>query len=176
MKTSDIKLCFTGTINEQNVRDFIDDFRNRIEENPQSSGLTIYISSPGGNIDLAFTLFNFIKFLGCPVTTVNSSHVFSAAIILFAAGDRRICIPSAKFYFHAVTKNLNGNFTAQYLLREAKEITLDSDKITSLLSDISNKNKSYWKRLLRKGSWLSPLKAQEVGLVNEISNLEQKIF
>ena len=176
MKTSDITLCFTGTINEQNVRDFISELRNRIKENPQGSALTIYISSPGGSVDLAFALFSFLKLLGCRVTTVNSSHVFSAANILFAAGDRRRCFSSANFYFHAVTKNLNGNFTAQYLLREAKGLALDSDKIASVLSDISNKNKSYWKRLMRKGSWLSPLKAREVGLVNEISNLEQKIF
>ena len=120
MKNEDIKVHFTDSIDEKNVRTFINEIKNLNEKNPNSDSLTIYISSSGGNVDIAVELFNFIKLLDCKVRTVNMSCVNSAAIIIFAAGEERIGLPSSSFYVHSVTKNLDGEFTAADLLREAK--------------------------------------------------------
>ena len=169
MKNLDVKISFTGSVNEENVRTFINEIKNSVEKNPESNSMIIYISSPGGNVDIAVELFNFLKLLDCTITTVNISCVNSAAIIIFAAGTERICLPCSSFYVHSVTKNLNGDFTADDLLREVKEMSANTNKIASILESASNKNKSYWKRLMRKGCLLTPQKAKEVGLVNDIS-------
>ncbi len=169
MKNLDIKISFTGSVNEKNVRAFITEIKNLVEKNPESNSLTIYISSPGGNVDIAVELFNFLKLLECKITTVNISCVNSAAVIIFAAGTERICLPCSSFYVHSVTKNLNGTFTAADLLREVKEMSANTDKIASILESASNKNKSYWKRLMRKGCLLTSQKARELGLINDIS-------
>ena len=169
MKNTNIKISFTGGVNEENVRAFINEIKNLIEKNPESDSLTIYISSQGGNVDIAVELFNFLKLLDCKVTTVNISCVNSAAIIIFAAGAERISLPCSSFYVHSVTKNLNGNFTASDLLREAKEMKANTDRIATILESASNKNKTYWKRLMGKGCLLTPQKAKELGLVNDIS-------
>ena len=172
MENADIKIYFTGNINEENVRAFIAEIKNLNEKFPNSNSLTIYISSPGGNVDIAIELFNFLKLLDCAITTVNISCVNSAAIIIFAAGTERICLPCSSFYVHSITKSLNGNFTAADLLREVKEMNANTDKIASILAGISNKNKSYWKSLMRRGCLLTPQKAKELGIINVISNCE----
>ena len=172
MNNADITISFTGSINEKNVREFISEIKNLNEKFPESSSLTIYISSPGGNVDIAVELFNFLKLLDCKIQTVNMSCVNSAAIIIFAAGTERICLPCSSFYVHSITKNLNGTFTADDLLREAKEMTANTDKVATILANTSNKNKSYWKRLMRKGCLLTSQKAKELGLVNDISEYE----
>ena len=169
MENEDIKINFTGNVNEENVRNFINEIKNLIEKNPESTSLTIYISSSGGNVDIAVELFNFLKLLDCTVRTVNVSCVNSAAIIIFAAGTERISLPCSSFYVHSVSKHLNGNYTADDLLREAKEMTANTDKVVTILANISNKNKSYWKRLMKKGCLLTSQKAKELGLVNDIS-------
>lgn len=169
MRNTDIKISFTGSVNEENVRAFINEIKILVEKNPDSTALTVYISSPGGNVDIAVELFHFLKLLDCKVRTVNISCVNSAAIIIFAAGAERISLPCSSFYVHAVTKNLNGNFTADDLLREAREMSANTDKIATILADISNKNKSYWKRLMRRGYLLTAQKAKELGLVHDIS-------
>lgn len=169
MKNTNIKINFTGGVNEENVRTFINKIKNLVEKNPEIDSLTIYISSQGGNVDIAIELFNFLKLLDCKITTVNISCVNSAAIVIFAAGAERISLPCSSFYVHSVTKNLNGNFTAADLLREVKEMTANTDKIATILESASNKNKSYWKRLMRKGCLLNSQKAKELGLVNDIS-------
>lgn len=169
MNNADIKISFTGSVNEENVRIFITEIKNLVEKNPDATSLTIYISSPGGNVDIAVELFNFLKLLDCTIRTVNISCVNSAAIIIFAAGTERISLPCSSFYVHSITKNLNGDFTADDLLREAKEMNANTDKVATILAQTSNKNKSYWKRLMRKGCLLTSQKAKELGLVHDIS-------
>ena len=169
MNNTDITISFTGSVNEENVRTFINEIKNLNEKFPDSTSLIIYISSPGGNVDIAVELFNFLKLLDCTVRTINISCVNSAAIIIFAAGTERICLPCSSFYVHSITKNLNGNFTATDLFREAKEMTANTNKVATILAGVSNKNKSYWKRLMRKGCLLTSQKAQELGLINDIS-------
>ncbi|MBQ3452362.1 MAG: ATP-dependent Clp protease proteolytic subunit, partial [Selenomonadaceae bacterium] len=119
MNNEDIKISFTGSVNEENVRAFINEIKNLTENFPDSTALTVYISSPGGNVDIAVEIFNFLKLLDCKVRMVNTSCVNSAAIIIFAAGEERISLPCSSFYVHSITKELNGNFTADDLLREA---------------------------------------------------------
>lgn len=169
MNNADIKISFTGSVNEENVRIFITEIKNLVEKNPDATSLTIYISSPGGNVDIAVELFHFLKLLDCTIRTVNISCVNSAAIIIFAAGTERISLPCSSFYVHSITKNLNGDFTADDLLREAKEMNANTDKVATILAQTSNKNKSYWKRLMRKGCLLTSQKAKELGLVHDIS-------
>ncbi len=167
-----MKISFTSSVNEENVRALVTEIKNLTAQNPENTSLTIYMSSPGGNVDIAVELFNFLKLLDCKVRTVNTSYVNSAAIIIFAAGKERISLPCSSFYVHSITKNLNGNFTADDLLREAKEIAANTDKIATILAGISNKHKSYWKRLMKKGYLLTPQKAKELGLVNDILECE----
>lgn len=169
MNNADTTISFTGNVNEENVRSFIHEIKNLTEKFPESGSLTIYISSPGGSVDIAVELFNFLKLLDCNVRTVNISCVNSAAIIIFAAGDERVSLPCSSFYVHSITKHLNGDFTAVDLLREVKEMSANTDKIATILANVSNKNKSYWKRLMRKGCLLTSQKAKELGLVHDIS-------
>ena len=164
-----MKISFTGSVNEENVRAFVNEIKTLTEKFPNATKLTIYISSPGGSVDIAVELFNFLKLLDCKIRTVNMSCVNSAAVIIFAAGEERISLPCSSFYVHSVTKNLNGDFTADDLLREAKEILANTDKVASILAHASNKNKSYRKRLMRKGCLLTSRKAKELGLVHDIS-------
>ena len=169
MKNADIKINFTGNVNEENVRIFINEIKCLIEKNSEILSLTIYISSPGGNVDIAVELFHFLKLLDCKIRTVNMSCVNSAAIIIFAAGEERISLPCSSFYVHSITKNLNGDFTADDLSREAKEIMANTDKVSTILAHTTKKNKAYWKRLMKKGYLLTSKKAKELGLVNDIS-------
>ena len=128
MENKNIKISFIGSISEENVQKLIDEIKKLNEKFLESTELTIYIPSPGGSVDIAVELFNFLKLLDCKITTVNLSCVNSAAIIIFAAGDERICLPCSSFYVHSITKNLNRDFTAADLLREVKEMLANTDK------------------------------------------------
>ncbi|NDW10128.1 ATP-dependent Clp protease proteolytic subunit [Dysgonomonas sp. 520] len=50
----------------------------------------VKINSVGGDLDVAFSIYNYLKNLDKPVTTECSENCASAASIIFLAGDRRI--------------------------------------------------------------------------------------
>lgn len=162
-----IEVDFKGEINDENVRRFIDDIKDEIDVKPDSNTLNLYISSPGGNVDMAVELYNFLRLLNHKVRTINMSYVNSAAVVVFAAGEERISLTCSSFYVHSVTKKLNGIFTVKDLLREANEMSNNTEKIAKILAKSSNKNKSYWKQLMNKGYMLTAQKAKELGFIND---------
>ena len=168
----DMHLNFFGKIDEDNVRKFICDLKEVNQHHLDSMNLSIYISSPGGNVDMAIEIYHFLRLLDCQIRTVNISCVNSASMILFAAGKERFCLPNASFYVHSITKKLDGIFTSDDLIREAKEIENNTEKVAGILMESSNKNKAYWKRIMKKGCLLTSQKAEKIGLVNMIGEQE----
>ena len=48
-----ITITFSGQINVQSVKEFIESIKNLNIKNPDSNKLVVYISSPGGDVELA---------------------------------------------------------------------------------------------------------------------------
>lgn len=164
MDSKNITITFSDHINADSIHLFIDKLEKINEEKTGADKLIIQISSLGGDVDMAIELFNFIRTLDCHVKMVNTSYVNSAAIIVFLAGDERICLPGSSFYVHAITKQLNGNYSAGVLIKEVREMNANTEKVSSLFEMRTKKNKSYWKRLMRKGQMITKDKALELGL------------
>ena len=66
------------------VRMFINEIKNLIEKFPDSTALTVYISSPGGNVDIAVELFHFLKLLDC-------THTDGEYLLCKLCGDNNLC-------------------------------------------------------------------------------------
>jgi ATP-dependent protease ClpP protease subunit len=105
--------------------------------------------------------------LDCEITTINTSYVNSAGIIIFLAGSKRVGLEGASFFVHSVTKKLSGEFNYFELEREVKELQVNTNKISHLLEINTHKNSKYWKSLMKKGVVISTIKALEIGLITE---------
>lgn len=173
---NNIAISFSDYINTDSVKAFISKLIRVNEEMPNSDVLTISISSAGGDIDVAIELYNFIRSLDCKVRMINTSYVNSAAVIVFLAGEERVCLHSSSFYVHSVSKRLNGDYTATELMREVREIRTNTEKIAELLADSSKKNKSYWKQMMMKGFIISAKKSIELGLSHKIERPDRGIL
>ena len=68
----------------------------------------IFISSSGGDLDMAIASHAFLKLLKCPLTTIALGKVHSAAIFPFLAGKERLAVPTARFMVHGSTWSLRG--------------------------------------------------------------------
>lgn len=168
MENESLKITFSELINPSSVKNFIGVLEKLCTEHPDAKSLTINISSPGGDVDVAIELFHFLRELDCKIQTVNTSYVNSAAVIIYLAGDVRTCHSGSTFYIHSISKRLKGNYDVQSLLKEAKEITVNTDIVTTLLEQRTGKNKRYWKTLMSKGSILKAKQAVNIGLASTI--------
>lgn len=170
MRDNVINISFTETINVTTTRTFIELLCKEIYDNPDASKVNVYMSTPGGDVELAIEMYNFISSLDCHVTTINTSFVNSAGILIYLAGKERICMPASSFYVHSVTKKLNGIFTFKELEREVQEIKGNTKKIITLLERNTLKPSSYWKTKMQKGVIIAADNAVKLGLAHVLRN------
>lgn len=162
------KINFSDSINPLSIKSFIHTLEDLCAQYPEAKTLLINISSPGGDVDVAIELFHFLRNLDCEIQTVNTSYVNSAAVLIYLAGDVRICHSGSTFYIHSISKRLKGVYDVQSLLREAKEISANTDIVTTLLEQRTKKGKRYWKNLMSKGCILKAGQAVKSGLASII--------
>lgn len=165
-----IKINFSNSINATTVNAFIQNLESLCELYPNAVVLSINISSPGGDVDVAIELFYFLRSINCKIQTVNTSYVNSAAILVYLAGDERICHSGSTFYVHSISKRLKGVFDIKMLLNEVKEMSVNTDIVATLLEQRTKKEKGYWKRMMSKGCIVNADQALKLGLALSIIN------
>ena len=64
--------------------------------------ITVFINSPGGEIFSGFAIFDMLKFVSCPVTTIVTGFAASMGSVLSLAADkgRRFAMPQSKIMIH----------------------------------------------------------------------------
>lgn len=164
MQNKVVQLNFRGQINSETAKKFIDNLKESLHHTPDFEELEIYLSSSGGMVDIAIELYNFICQLNCKTTIINTSCINSAAIIIYLAGDKRICLPASTFYIHKIFKHLDGDYGTNELLGELNEMKSNEERIANLLATHTNKNKSFWKAAMKKGVIISSNMAAKYGL------------
>jgi len=115
---------------------FVDTFAY-LKENSKEDTLVVPISSPGGDDDAAWTIYKILTSFNKKVYTVGYSGVYSSAVNIFMAGEKRYVFSDTSFLFHPVT--LVSEKGEQRAIHQVKEDIL-SDKIASnLFKDILKK-------------------------------------
>ena len=62
--------------------------------------ITMYIHSPGGEVNSGFAIYDTMQLLSCPIRTVCVGDASSMAALLFAAGDTRCILPHSRVMIH----------------------------------------------------------------------------
>lgn len=88
-----------GTIDAASVYSLCRQLRWLQEEEPESE-ITMYINSPGGEVDSGLALYDVMQGVSCPVRTVCLGTAASMAALLFASGSRREILPHGRVMIH----------------------------------------------------------------------------
>lgn len=62
--------------------------------------VTLYINSPGGEVQSGLALYDVMQAMSCPVRTVCLGMAASMAALLFIAGDERWMLPHSRLMIH----------------------------------------------------------------------------
>lgn len=163
-------LTYSGEINEFDVMDFISEL-----EYVRGLGLPkiiIILSSPGGEVHAALGLYDHLCGIidsGTAVEVrVQGQAASAASMIVLQAASRRIATPNSWIHLHEASGWVGGASNSQihdthlYM----KEI---SEKIYGILSAKTGMTIDEVVHLIeRKELWLTPTKAKELNLIDEI--------
>lgn len=99
-----------GEVNAESVNSLIAQIRylNRLDDEKE---ITIYINSPGGEVQSGLALYDVMQAVKCPIRTVCIGTAASMGALLFASGDKRDILPHARVMIHdpLVINGISGN-------------------------------------------------------------------
>jgi ATP-dependent Clp protease protease subunit len=130
--------------------------------------ITMYINCPGGDADSGFGIYDCMRLIRAPITTVCMGLAASAAIIIFLGGKqgRRFSLPNSRFLIHQPSSQAQGQ--ASDLEITAKEILKTRDKYNEIIAaEIGIKSEAIVKDAHRD-FWLSAQEAVEYKLADKL--------
>lgn len=130
----------------------------------------LMISSPGGSVFHGLSVHNYLRGIGVPVTTYNFGSVDSIGVIIFCAGQERICVPHARFLIHGVSLTFNGQMTfdEKGLDEHLKSIKIDASNIAKVIADTTGKKLDEVEHSMLERTTLNPHQAKDFGLVTKV--------
>ncbi len=132
----------------------------------------ILISSPGGSVIHGMSAYNYLKGLPASVTTHNFGSVDSIGIVLYCAGSKRLSVPQARFLFHGVNVQFQGqqNLDEKLLEERLKGLRIDMENIAKVIAANTGKSARDATDAMFERITLNPEEARSWGLVHEIQS------
>jgi ATP-dependent Clp protease protease subunit len=141
-----------------------------LESQDPDKEIQLYINSPGGSISAGMAIYDTMKFIKCPVSTICIGMCASMAAVLLASGEkgRRIALPHSKIMIHQPL--INGHFQDQAtnLEIEAAEMERIRKMLNELLADATGKDVSVIEKDTDRNNYMDALSAMEYGLVDKV--------
>lgn len=136
-------------------------------ENPKRE-ISFYINSPGGVVTSGFAIYDTMRFITSPVSTLCMGTAGSMASFLLASGTpgRRIALPNASVVLHQPLGGFRGQ--ASDIERHAEDILKLKRRMTGLYAQHCNQTEAEVERVLDRDFFFTAQEAKEWGLVDHV--------
>lgn len=157
------------SIQKKPVEKFISTCNEAIQKySPEN--LHILFSSPGGNINLAFVLYAYLRAIPLNIIMHGAGVIDSCAINVFLAGNQRFASKGATFLLHSATRSFtkDSSYTIDQLHSELVSLQEDQKKVLENILDNTTYTPDDLKRSIMLGLTLNTEQAKEKGIITEI--------
>jgi len=140
--------------------------------------ITFVINSPGGSVDSGFAIWDQIKMITSPVTTLITGLAASMGSILSlsASPGKRFATPNSRIMIHQ--PSINGVIRGQAtdLDIQAKEILKTRGALVALYVKATGKDPKIIEKAIDRDSWMSAKEALEFGLLDKVVNSYKEVM
>lgn len=130
--------------------------------------ITLYINSPGGDVDGGFAIYDTVRYLLSPVRIIGVGLVASAAALVFLSVDRenRLAFEHSSYLIHQPLSGMKGVETDIQI--HARQLERLKALLNSIIAEATDKSVDEIARLTERDYWLSSKEAVEFGLASRI--------
>lgn len=141
-----------------------------LERQDNSKEVTIYISSPGGEVISGLAVFDIITMMKAPVRTVCIGTAASMGAILFLAGQKREMLPHTQLMIHdpSYCHNDIGGRKPHEIQHELDKLNEVRKSLAGIISDKTGKSLREIYKLTANDTFFSAQEAVEYGLATKI--------
>ncbi len=132
--------------------------------------ILLVINSPGGSVDSGFALWDMIKMISAPVTTLVMGLAASMGSILSLAADKgkRYATTHSRIMIHQplIGGTIYGQATDLEI--QAKEIIKTRELLVQIYVESTGKSQKQIEKSLDRDTWMSAAEAKEYGLLDHV--------
>lgn len=131
--------------------------------------ITLYINSPGGEINSGIALYDCLCIMQAPVRTVCIGIAASMGALIFLAGDRRAMLPHTKLMIYdPYYAGGPSNQKPLEMEKRLQDLMKIRDTICEIISERTGKEKQKVQEITQYDSYFDAHEALEFGLATEI--------
>lgn len=136
------------------------------------------INSPGGSVDSGLAIWDQIKMITSPVTTLVTGLAASmgSVLSLSAAPSRRFATPNARIMIHQPMIGSVIQGQASDLEIQAKEMLKTRNHLIQFYMDATGKDFATIERAIDRDTWFDAQEAMDFGLLDGIVNSYDKLL
>lgn len=136
-------------------------------ENPDRD-ISLYINSPGGDVNAMFAIYDTMQFIRPDVNTICFGQAASAAAVLLAAGTpgKRLALPSARILLHQPYSGAQGQVSDLEIA--AHEIERLKVQLETILAHHTGKTAEQIKNDTDRDFVMTAEEAKAYGVVDEV--------
>src|SRR5512136_745474 len=169
------RIIFLGTpINDQVANVIVAQLLFLNSQDPDKD-INLYINSPGGQITSGLAIFDTMRMITAPVSTIAVGMAASMGTMLLTAGakGKRFALPHATIHLHQPMGGVQGQ--AADIEIEAKEILRMRDLLNGLLRESTKMTDDQINKYTDRNMYLTAQQAVEVGLIDSVLELQQLV-
>lgn len=139
-------------------------------EDPEKE-ISLYINSPGGVITAGLAIYDTMRYVRAPVSTICTGIAMSMGAVLLAAGapGRRFALPHSRIMIHQGSGGFRGNTPDVFIqVKEMEQLVRTTQEI---LAAHTGQPMEKIVRDTDRDLFLSPEQAVEYGIIDEVYKL-----
>jgi ATP-dependent Clp protease protease subunit len=146
-----------------------------LEKDNAKKPITVIINSQGGGADSGFGIYDMLRFVKPPITTLTAGLCASAAVIVFLAGEKgkRFALPNSRFLIHQPSTSAVG--PAADLEITANQILKIRDQFNFIIANETGNDIKKVTSDTNRDFWLTADEAIEYNLVSKIIETRQEL-
>lgn len=139
-----------------------------LEAEDPDKDIHLYINSPGGVVTAGMAIFDTMRYIKAPVSTICVGQAASMGAVLLTAGEKgkRFSLGHSRIMIHQPLGGFQGQATDISI--HAKEILRMKDELNGILADLSGQTKDKIEADTERDYFMSAEEAKDYGLIDAI--------
>lgn len=162
------RIIFLGGPIDDNVANLVVAQLLFLEAEDPDKDVHLYINSPGGVVTAGMAIFDTMRYIKAPVSTICVGQAASMASLLLAAGEKgkRFSLAHSRIMIHQPLGGFQGQATDIHI--HAQEILRMKKELNQLLADLSGQSFDKVSADTERDYFMSGEDAKEYGIIDAI--------
>ncbi len=163
------RIIFLGTQIDDDVANLVIAQLLFLDSEDPDKEISIYINSPGGSLSAGLAIYDTMRYVHPPVSTLCTGMAASAASLILAGGTqgKRYSLPHCTIVLHQPSGGIQGAQATDIEIH-AREILRLREIVVGIYAQHTGRPKEQIEHDIERDSFMTPAQAKDYGLIDAI--------